>query len=414
MLHATRCLLRYQNVNNLHVQALCASYHSTHQSKSGGRSHSLPRCSTNRQLSTTSGHLYPPTSTSPRPVSLFLSQDQQRDLKPLLKLTDTSTTHYDLTSYIRYHAQRLASETDADKRARISTTSVFLGTRYEYLIQHHLQDEMGFDLTRVGGKGDGGIDLIGTWTLPVPLSTSQPSSVSDRPSTAKQQSPHAPTFRVLCQAKRLTNSRKPMPALMRELEGTLISASSSRPLKEAFIAHQMRRSAISSNSTQVTPSDNSTDAHDTSNDEDEQEIWRPDLSHLPTLGILLTTRPLTDGIKRAMATSHRPLMYVYLEESSCPTPEQVLRSSLLNESDKDGVVEQSEDNSLVVPTTKIRQIAWNATATKEGLQGFDVVRRYSDRGSEDGVEQSGGGESDVTGEAVMVYQGQPVTFLRYA
>lgn len=56
-------------------------------------------------------------------------------------------------------------------------------------------------------------------------------------------------------------------------------------------------------------------------------------------------------------------------------------------------------NGLSVPLTKVRQMAWNAAASKAGLEGYDVVTKYSD--NDDGV-------SPMNGEAMMMFQGQPL------
>lgn len=313
-----------------------------------------------------------PSSTPPRKVRVFLPHEQL-DIKAHLKSAKTTTSskgrtllggeHHDLKSYLQAHQHRLAHITDSDARKRHVNSTVYLGTRYEYLIHSQLTSQLSFSLTRVGGKGDGGVDLIGTWTLPEPASL---------PTVRR-------AFRVLCQAKRLGPKRTPGPVLMRELEGTVMSATSTgaRVLSEAFVAHSLRNKS-------------SGGRHVSSGDGDEEE--KADLSHLPTMGILITTRPLSDGIEKAMARSRRPLMYMCLEEMLSP---------------KVDISNSNEGGSLDVPMVTVRQMAWNAAASQAGLEGYGVVRKYPDEGSPaDGFSAS----SNLDGEASLVFQGRPIDF----
>ena len=103
------------------------------------------------------------------------------------------TSHHDLPSFLA-HA----------RRTRLSRTStVFNGTVYEYTAFHTLRS-LGFDLQRIGGRNDAGIDLVGTWRLPS----------RDLP------------LKVLVQCKRLTGKNKISPNLIRELEGAFRGAPS--------------------------------------------------------------------------------------------------------------------------------------------------------------------------------------------
>ncbi|KAI0150455.1 hypothetical protein GGR57DRAFT_197474 [Xylariaceae sp. FL1272] len=104
--------------------------------------------------------------------------------------------HHDLHSYEAY---ALRKGVNAD-------STVYHGTRYEYTVASTLHS-LGFDLRRVGGKSDKGIDLLGTWSLP---------------STPE----HLP-LRVLLQCKaytKRTGEAKKVgrlgPQHVRELEGT--------------------------------------------------------------------------------------------------------------------------------------------------------------------------------------------------
>ena len=320
--------------------------------------------------------------TPPRPVSIFLPHESLA-LKVATAAPSTSivATHYDLASYLRFHTARCTAQTDADKRVKLSQSSVYLGTRYEYLIQQHLTSNLGFSLTRIGGKGDGGVDLIGTWKVP----------------GAGTGAGGDETFKILVQAKRLTTHRKPMPALMRELEGTLMGSRSSRALGQAFAAHQIRvRSQMSTTPLSESSTKSATKPGPKARSTKSPGKLPPDT--LPTLGILITTRPLTNGIEKAMASSRRCLMYMCLEES-LPTPSSTTTNS------------PTGTESDPVPSTRIRQIAWNAAASRAGLEGYAVVTRYSDSDSDASADVAGKGEA-MSGEATLMYQGRPVVFRR--
>jgi hypothetical protein len=102
-----------------------------------------------------------------------------------------SPHHKDLPSFLQH-----ASRVDLDP-----TSNVYVGTHYEYTVQNTFQ-QMGMTLTRMGGKSDYGIDLLGTWTIP---SVSYP-------------------LKVLIQCKALSSKAK--PAVARELEGAFVGAPS--------------------------------------------------------------------------------------------------------------------------------------------------------------------------------------------
>ncbi|KAF2971106.1 hypothetical protein GQX73_g2464 [Xylaria multiplex] len=154
-------------------------------------------------------------------------------------------------------------------------SKVFIGTHYEYSIASALRP-LGFDLRRVGGQSDKGIDLLGTWSVP---------------STPK----HLP-LRVILQCKAYSTAKgaKIGPQFVRELEGAYLGAPSG---------------------------------------------WRGS----GVVGLLITQRPATKGVREALANSRQPLGYV-----SC-----------------------SGDGAL-------EQMLWNRRAEEEGLEGMGVTARLSE------------------------------------
>ncbi|OAX40819.1 hypothetical protein K503DRAFT_573233 [Rhizopogon vinicolor AM-OR11-026] len=87
-------------------------------------------------------------------------------------------------------------------------STVARGTAFEQRSLQLLQDCFSMSLRRVGGKSDGGVDLIGWWWLPFSESRSPPST----PSTLSRR-----RIRVLAQCK--AEKKKFSPNYVREMEG---------------------------------------------------------------------------------------------------------------------------------------------------------------------------------------------------
>lgn len=66
-----------------------------------------------------------------------------------------TTNHHDLSSFLEY----------ANRKELDPNSSVYVGTHYEYTVANTLA-KYGFSLRRTGGRLDGGIDLIGIWSVP--------------------------------------------------------------------------------------------------------------------------------------------------------------------------------------------------------------------------------------------------------
>lgn len=109
--------------------------------------------------------------------------------KPITFKRSLGSDHDDLSSFLQY-AERV-------KLNPRSTT--YVGTHYEYTVQAALK-RLGMSSTRVGGRSDYGIDLLGSWKVP---------SLQD-------------PVKVLVQCK--ARASKATPAEIRELEGTFAGA----------------------------------------------------------------------------------------------------------------------------------------------------------------------------------------------
>ncbi|KAI9824429.1 MAG: hypothetical protein M1832_001964 [Thelocarpon impressellum] len=118
-----------------------------------------------------------------------------RPTLPLRLPRSLPPSHHDLPTFLA-HATRTAL-------SRSST--LYAGTHYEYTVARALR-RYGFLLARTGGRADGGVDLRGSWTLPLRF----PPEGAARDGGLR--------LRALVQCKAHT-TRAPAPAAVRELEG---------------------------------------------------------------------------------------------------------------------------------------------------------------------------------------------------
>jgi hypothetical protein len=104
-------------------------------------------------------------------------------------ITHGSQHHEDLASFMKYAKREHLAE----------TSTVYVGTRYEYTVSASL-NRLGFDVLRTGKASDLGIDLLGWWHTPA---SSEP-------------------IKVLLQCK--AHAKKLTPSNVRELEGSFPGA----------------------------------------------------------------------------------------------------------------------------------------------------------------------------------------------
>ena len=186
------------------------------------------------------------------------------------------------------HHNDLASFLAYAARTNLDPAStVYVGTHFEYTTCAALA-RYGFALRRVGGASDFGIDLLGTWSLP-PSRAGSGSAPSPSPPP-----PPPPPLRVLAQCKAV---QKPGPHLIRELEGAFVGAPAG---------------------------------------------WRGPEG---VLGLLVTVRPATKGIREALGRSRWPMGFVACSREG-----------------------------------RLEQVLWNRRAEEEGLEGLGVGIRYMNGG----------------------------------
>ena len=263
--------------------------------------------------------------------------------------------------------------THARRTALSPTSTVYLGTRYEYLTQLHLR-RLGLELIRVGKRGDGGVDLLGRWWLPNQVERSVQTKEGHEAGRSKLEEGQqgkgeekkriAPPIKVLVQCKRL--NKKITPAVVREMEGAFRSA----PVG-----------------------------------------WRG----RDVVGLVVSGKPATKGVVDGMKRSERGLGWVCLEEvelesgvregdADCEMEELELEGvgnledgiDMRERVDADTEAECKKPEYSIVQG-KLRQILWNQKARELGLEGLDVVKQYA------------GAESDPhVDEIVLMWKGEKV------
>lgn len=132
-------------------------------------------------------HKLPNSRIRQSPATALNTKSCQRHL--------SSAKHYDLNTFIHH----------ATSTALSPTSTVHVGTSYEYLCAHTLP-RLGFrNLTRTGGRSDRGIDVLGHWESPSLAATGNEGGLH-----------------VIVQCK--ANARKAGPEMIRELEGAVAGA----------------------------------------------------------------------------------------------------------------------------------------------------------------------------------------------
>ncbi|KIW73775.1 hypothetical protein PV04_01868 [Phialophora macrospora] len=347
-------------------------------------------------------------SSSPSETNITTAEEESPTprLRPRLDAARASTsTHSSLRSF-RAHAVRTGLS---------PTSTVYAGTTYEYVAQATLQ-AYGFDLYRVGGRGDRGVDLVGVWRVPVLSSAGQwkekkNDHEKNRVSTQQQDAGSSPidlhryetqALKVLVQCKRLVGKHAKIgPHLIRELDGA-VRGSRSTPLFDVVNA--------------ATARGQQDEIPDVAVDMEVDTDMNKETSHQsplagPALGVLVSTKPATKGVLDSMRRSTRGLIWIMMEEVTSQSPEietdvgEVTSQTPeigtdMQDEDQDGTPslprQQHGDSSSLEAysapdlTGRVKQILWNQAARDLGLEGVDVVKRYDDKGHEEVVLMRGG------------------------
>lgn len=311
------------------------------------------RCTSSRRIATedvVSLHLRPRS----RVPSQLLPRTANHTVSHRVRFVSSATdpSHHSLSTFLEY-----ARRTQLD---RASTT--FAGTYYEYATQSLLR-RYGFGLTRVGGRGDRGVDLKGMWTV----------------ATAENKTEVA--LPVIVQCKRLKS--KVGPNLMRELEGALAGRSNTLGVLVGTqgatkgVREAMGRSRVGICWIMLEVEERV----DVASGEDVKGDGRDDTDENEQAQGF-------DGVLQAMKddiVSKSPGVVKDLLESSAqqPTPSSA----------------EEGDQDVPVQLGRVRQMLWNRAASAMGLQGLDVTMKY------EGTTDANG---DAGKEVLLMWQGRKV------
>ncbi|KAF3161411.1 hypothetical protein EYR41_010344 [Orbilia oligospora] len=254
--------------------------------------------------------------------------------RTLITSLPSSTSHTDIPSFLRH----------ADISSLNPTTTVFTGTLYEYTVLAALTRCLpGISLTRVGGRDDAGVDLLGQWELPriprrrIPITTTTttiPSTNNNTnnnnncntsennndnnndPTNPPENNPEILPLTIQC--KNVQQKSWKGPQYIRELEGALAS----RP-------------------------------HN-------------------ALGILASVRDITPGMKKQMLASRRALGFVKVTPLEAIYGGEIL---IQKYGDHDGGLLEFK---LTGRGGLLQQFAWNEVANRY-IGGFGIGARYVER-----------------------------------
>lgn len=181
------------------------------------------------------------------------------------------------------------------EQTKPSLSTVHRGTHFETRSIALLARYLSMSLKRVGGKGDGGVDMLGWWWLPY---------ASNSASTVDQRR----RIRVLAQCK--AEKKKTGPKYVRELEGVLHRYHASDFLEKNIDVDSLNPHGLS----YTTPP-------------------AAKVKHIPTLGLLISESPFTKATVLHAQSSSIPLLLLYLppeEEDPAVASQSVLGTAMWN------------------------------------------------------------------------------------
>ncbi|KAF3289706.1 hypothetical protein TWF970_003471 [Orbilia oligospora] len=234
-----------------------------------------------------------------------------------------SSSHTDIPSFLRH----------ADISSLNPTTTVFTGTLYEYTVLAALTRCLpGISLTRVGGRDDAGVDLLGQWELPriprrrIPITTTTNNNTNENNNNNNNNNNNSTNppendpeiLPLTIQCKNVQQKSWKGPQYIRELEGALAS----RP-------------------------------HN-------------------ALGILASVRDITPGMKKQMLASRRALGFVKVTPLEAIYGGEIL---IQKYGDHDGGLLEFK---LTGRGGLLQQFAWNEVANRY-VGGFGIGARYVER-----------------------------------
>ncbi|KAF6753672.1 hypothetical protein DFP72DRAFT_1128151 [Ephemerocybe angulata] len=217
-------------------------------------------------------------------------------------------------------------------KSRLST--VHRGVAFEQRALKLLKEYFSMSLTRVGGRGDGGIDLLGWWWLPsIYTSAVSPSSTSSSPDTGLQQQRQL-RIRVVGQCK----------AEKKKLGLRATALFHDRPAQsqlDSSLSEQLELAPNTSISTPPTPPE---DAFDPSvNEEDTGQ----DPNSM--IAVLVSESGFTKATILQAYSSDIPFLLLWLPPPALPTPTP-LGSTLVEMTPSDSTPEPQEEELGTIGT----------------------------------------------------------------
>lgn len=385
---------------------------------------------TTRQYATSSSS----TSLSKVELSAPSQTTQLRNLS-----IDPNAPHHDLATFLA-HAQHTGLST---------SSTVYNGTLYEYLAQETLR-RYGFELYRVGGRGDRGVDLVGVWRIPKRETWGEKdeedkgqenvNTISTGTDKAVKDDRHE-VLRVLVQCKRLVGKHAKIgPNLIRELDGAVRGARLGFLFDSILPDPTTATSAPSATSSDITSDNNAPYSNSDNSSSGAALDSSGSGAKNPAIGVLVGTRPATKGVIESLRRSNRGLVWIMLEEvavngqlgggqtkpgserpsasDDAPSAERLAhqqeegrKDSHLYSDTNAGSYEDAEINietdlehfhveptitpssspslpTLVPPKGRVKQIIWNQAARNLGLEDVDVIKRYTSNGGGQRVDRN--------------------------
>lgn len=286
------------------------------------------------------------SKTRPRP-SIYTPSIRARS-------ASTGPSHGSLSAFLA-HAKR----TNLDR-----TSTTFAGTFYEYATQSLLR-RYGFELDRVGGRGDRGVDLRGVWKI-----------ATEDITAGEEQRKTQLKIPVIIQCKRLKS--KVGPNLIRELEGALAGGENTLGVLVGTrgatkgVREAMGRSRVGICWVML-------EVGDGKGEKEEGEDKNGEQVNSKEQGM--------DGVLQSMKA-----------ELISRAPSSIQEMPLPSASPPPENTTESPPPQL----GRVRQMLWNRAASDMGLEGLDVVMKYDGMRDEDG---------EVGREVMLIWLGKSVEAL---
>ncbi|WVQ96049.1 hypothetical protein IAU59_003149 [Kwoniella sp. CBS 9459] len=197
-------------------------------------------------------------------------------------------------------------------------TTLDIGTTFENHALRYLNKGLYMNVRRVGGAGDGGIDLRGWWWLPKSNVRSSTSSSSLPTPTTGPSSTMGDTRRVKVIAQCKAEKKALGPRAIREMEGVM-----------AGLAFRLARSKSRSSSPISTLSET-----------EDSDVIDADIDEDKTIALLISQSGFSKSTMTQATSSGTPLMLIHLPGGRFDPADQDAERELVVAEDRDGVTQE--------------------------------------------------------------------------